>query len=135
MKYILWDSIETNQWPYLIGRTTCGICSGIILFVSVQFYPLSLVAAVNNCAPVVAFVGGMIFLRETNSKGVVISLILTFIGATLLIVAGKKGSMIPKDADIWTFFLMLSNPFLLAGTTLFYRAIKNLHYQTPTCYR
>ena len=135
-KSILWDSIPRDLWPYLLGRTICGIISGVILFVTVQFYPVSLVAAVNNCAPVVAFVGGLIFLRESSStSSTVIALILTFIGATLLVVSGGKSSMIPKDANFWVFLLMLSNPFCLAGTTLLYRKIRSLHYQTPTCYR
>ena len=134
-KSILWDSISKEQWPYLIGRTTCGVFSGVIMFVTVQFYPVSLVAAVNNCAPVVAFVGGLIFLRESYSKNTTVALVLTFLGATLLVVGGGKSSMVPKDANFWIFLLMLSNPFCLAGTTLLYRKIRALHYQTPTCYR
>lgn len=135
-KFILWDSISREMWPFLIGRTVCGIISGVILFVTVQYYPVSLVAAVNNCAPVVAFIGGLIFLRESsNTKSTVIALILTFIGATLLVVSGGRSSMIPKDANFWVFLLMLSNPFCLAGTSLLYRKIRSLHFQTPTCYR
>ena len=96
---------------------------------------MSLVAAVNNCAPVVAFVGGLIFLRESYFKSSAVALTLTFVGATLLVVGGGKSSMMPKDANFYVFLLMLSNPFCLAGTTLLYRKIRTLHYQTPTCYR
>ena len=34
-KSVLWDSIPKELWPYLIGRTTCGIASGVILFLTV----------------------------------------------------------------------------------------------------
>ena len=66
------------------------------MFGSVQLYPLATVVSVTNCAPLIAYIVGVVCLKERNSRGVVLSLIFTFVGASLLVAGGGTDSMIPE---------------------------------------
>ena len=63
-KYVMWDSIQRDQWYPLMARTIQGNFTNMINFTSIKFFTLTLVAVVNNFAPLLTVLLAFFVLGE-----------------------------------------------------------------------
>ena len=64
LKYVCYDSIGSDQWYPLWMRTIQGQLTIFINFTSIKFFTLTLVAVVNNFAPLLTVVMAYFMLEE-----------------------------------------------------------------------
>ena len=87
VKYVCYDSIEAGHWRPLWMRTIQGILTMFITFTAIKFFTLTLVAAVNNLAPLVTGVLAYFILGENLKTYKLVQLFVAFGGALLMILA------------------------------------------------
>ena len=64
LKQVMWDGIEGSQWFPLWARVIQGNVTIMINFTSIKFFSLTLVAVVNNFAPLFTVVMAYYLLSE-----------------------------------------------------------------------
>ena len=87
VKYVCYDSIEAGQWRPLWMRTIQGQMTIFINFTAIKFFTLTLVAVVNNFAPLVTVVLAYFILGENLKTYKLVQLFVAFGGALLMILA------------------------------------------------
>ena len=64
LKQVMWDDISRDQWWPLVARTVQGNMTIYINFTSIKFFSLTLVAMINNFAPLFTVVLAFFILSE-----------------------------------------------------------------------
>ena len=64
LKYVCYDGIEKDQWYPLWMRTIQGQATIFINFTSIKYFTLTLVAVVNNFAPLFTVLLACMILHE-----------------------------------------------------------------------
>ena len=87
LKHVCYDSIEPDQWYPLWARTVQGSVSIFINFTSIKFFTLTLVAVMNNFAPLITVVLAYMILGENLATYKIVQLFIAFGGALIMILS------------------------------------------------
>ena len=87
LKYVMFDSIPEGKWYPLCARVVQGNFTIYVNFTSIKFFTLTMVAVVNNFAPLMTVVLAGILLGEHMPTFKLVQLLIAFGGAVLMIVA------------------------------------------------
>ena len=83
----MWDSIPSDKWHLVWARVIPGNFTIYINFSSIKFFTLTMVAVVNNFAPLVTVVLARIMLGELMPNVKLGQLFVAFGGCLLMILA------------------------------------------------
>ena len=150
IKYVCYDSIEAGQWRSLWMRTIQGQMTIFINFTAIKFFTLTLVAVVNNFAPLITVVMAYFILNENLKTYKLVQLFVAFGGALLMILAmpseedptdGSEtdldDSVEESNTDVKTvlnYIVLVLNPVLVAYGTILMRQMKKLDENVVSSY-
>ena len=118
----------------LLGRTVQGQVTILINFTSVKFYTLTLIAIVNNFGPLVTTLLAFVCLSEKITYGTIIALMVSFLGALVMILGGKDDSVVEEGSSVFGFVCLILNPVFVAIGTIMMRQMKKLNESVVSCY-
>ena len=139
LKPAVWDSVNKGNVNPLIFRTIQGTATNIINYSTAKFLPLTIIAIVNNMAPMLTVVLAYLILKE-RIKGFEIVMIGLTIAAVVTVVVGENPESTtgqPKASTVMTYLLygaLFLNPFLTAGGSISMRKMKKFHEAVVSWY-
>ena len=120
IKHVMYDSIERDQiWP-LFARTLQGNFTIFINFTSVKFFTLTLIAIMNNFAPLITVILAWFLLAETITSFKIMQLLVAFAGALMMILYAPPAKSEEPEliVNVWNFVGLCLNPILVAYGTV-----------------
>ena len=147
LKQVMWDDISRDQWWPLVARTVQGNMTIYINFTSIKFFSLTLVAMINNFAPLFTVVLAFFILSEKVPIFKIVQLFIAFGGAVMMIMGvdmpdvGKEDQTVEEgevsgvDWDmIFKWSCLLLNPLLNAYGFVMMRQMRKLNENVVSCY-
>lgn len=132
---IMWYSVKRDCIFPLATRTITGNFAIYVNFMSVKYFPLTLVAMIINCAPLVQLVLARPILGEKIKWSDIFSTMITFTCIALVILGGKNVEQ-PQEytPTTWAFVALFLNPFAIGSGNLAMRAGRKLNDSVVSCY-
>lgn len=131
----MWDDVKPDCYFPLAARTISGNFAIFVNFMAVKFFPLTLVAMIINCAPLVQLILAGPLLKEKIKCSDIIRTFITFCGIGLVILGGKPQD---KPAEytptMLAYAALLLNPFAISAGNLAMRAGRKLNDNVVSCY-
>ena len=85
----MFDSISSDCVKPLVIRTVTGNFAIFVNFMAVKYFPLTLVAMIINCAPLVQLILAGPILGEQVKPWDTVSLLIAFVSIALVILGGE----------------------------------------------
>jgi drug/metabolite transporter (DMT)-like permease len=90
LKNVMFDSVKSDSVPGLVVRTLTGNVAIFINFMSVKYFPLTTVAMMINCAPILTLILVVPILDEKVKLKDVICVIAAFLAIGLVILGNES---------------------------------------------
>ena len=119
----VWRKIETAAIPFLIFRCFQAGASLFIMFVCVQYFPVSTVGIVCCLAHPLTMLLAWVFLDEDVTKEDMLSIFVVFCAVCAIILGAKDEAQAHMRTNGWLVFLLLLQPVLIAVGSI---AVKQL---------
>lgn len=88
LKNLMYDTIEKEAIPALTSRMISGNIGIFIIIMSVKYFPLTTMAMIINCAPIVSTFLALPILGEKLTISKILTLFVAFGGISLMILGG-----------------------------------------------
>ena len=142
LKAVMWDDIGRDQWWPLWARTIQGMFTIYINFTSIKFFTLTLVAVVNNFAPLITVVLAFFILSEKLKVFKFVQLFVAFGGAIMMIFASQKPENLDEKVEeesidwgwVFKWTCLILNPILVAYGSVMMRQMRKLDENVVSCY-
>jgi drug/metabolite transporter (DMT)-like permease len=135
LKLLMYDTIDKDSLPALTSRMVSGNIGIFIIIMSVKYFPLTTLAMIINCAPIVSTFLALPVLGEKLTITKILTLFVAFGGISLMILGGEEESKLPAYTPTpIIYFAVVIHPFFLAASNLAMRAARKLADSIVTFY-
>jgi len=141
LKQVCYDSIGEGMWYPLWARVIQGNATIFINYTSVKFFSLTLIAVVNNFAPLITVVLAYYILSERLNRFKILQLGVALGGATLMIVFTPAPELDEPTEQtggvMWLaikYACLILNPVLVAYGSVMMRQMRSLNENVVSCY-